>query len=148
MSCNVASPEFAVQIRLLGFHPNTQLIIKESVYMRANRSRKHRIEVAMNDQEYEEFMKHIKECGLSKQSYLLQLVKNRIPQPLPSDDFQEVIRQLRRIGNNINQVAVIANKNGSIDILKFNKAKQELDKQIVEIRKQVYLPKEITSNLD
>ena len=37
--------------------------------MRANRSRKHRIEVAMNDQEYEEFMKHIKECGLSKQSY-------------------------------------------------------------------------------
>ena len=28
--------------------------------MRANRSRKHRIEVAMNDQEYEEFMKHIK----------------------------------------------------------------------------------------
>lgn len=116
--------------------------------MRANRSRKHRIEVAMNDQEYEEFMKRIKECGLSKQSYLLQLVKNRIPQPLPSDDFQEVIRQLRRIGNNINQVAVIANKNGSIDILKFNKAKQELDKQIVEIRKQVYLPKEITSNID
>ncbi len=116
--------------------------------MRANRSRKHRIEVAMNDQEYEEFMKHIKECGLSKQSYLLQLIKNRIPQPLPSDDFQEVIRQLRRIGNNINQVATIANKNGSIDILKFNTAKQELDKQIVEIRKQVYLPKEITSNLD
>ena len=113
--------------------------------MRANRSRKHRIEVAMNDQEYEEFMKHIKECGLSKQSYLLQLIKNRIPQPLPSDDFQEVIRQLRR---NINQVATIANKNGSIDILKFNTAKQELDKQIVEIRKQVYLPKEITSNLD
>ena len=26
--------------------------------MRANRSRKHRVEVAMNDQEYEEFMKH------------------------------------------------------------------------------------------
>ena len=123
--------------------------------MRANRSRKHRIEVAMNDQEYEEFKrkgmyfeKHVEECGLSKQSYLLQLIKNRIPQPLPSDDFQEVIRQLRRIGNNINQVAMIANKNGSIDILKFNKAKQELDKQIVEIRKQVYLPKEITSNLD
>ena len=116
--------------------------------MRANRSRKHRVEVAMNDQEYEEFMKHIEECGLSKQSYLLQLVKNRIPQPLPSDDFQEVIRQLRRIGNNINQVAVIANIKGSIDILKFNKAKQELDKQIVEIRKQVYLPKEITSNTD
>ena len=30
--------------------------------MRANRTRKHRVEVAMNDQEYEEFMKHIEEC--------------------------------------------------------------------------------------
>ena len=77
--------------------------------MRANRSRKHRVEVAMNDQEYEEFMKHVEECGLSKQSYLLQLIKNRIPQPLPSDDFQEVIRQLRRIGNNINQLARYVN---------------------------------------
>ena len=67
---------------------------------------------------------------------------------LPSNDFQEVIRQLRRIGNNINQVAMIANKNGSIDILKFNKAKQELDKQIVEIRKQVYLPKETSTHID
>ena len=116
--------------------------------MRANRSRKHRVEVAMNDQEYEEFIKHVEECGLSKQSYLLQLIKNRIPQPLPSDDFQEVIRQLRRIGNNINQVATIANQKWKHRYLKFNTANQELDKQIVEIRKQVYLPKEITSNLD
>ena len=82
--------------------------------MRANRSRKHRIEVAMNDQEYEEFMKHIEDCGLSKQSYLLQLFKNRIPQPLPSNDFQEVIRQLRRIGNNINQIAHKANAENHI----------------------------------
>lgn len=65
--------------------------------MRANRSRKHRVEVAMNDQEYEEFIKHVEECGLSKQSYLLQLVKNRIPQPLPSDDFQEVIQDRKSV---------------------------------------------------
>ena len=110
--------------------------------MKRNRTRKHRVEVAMNDQEYELFLKHVEECGLSKQAYLLELVKNRVPQPLPSDDFEEVIRQLRRIGNNINQLVMIAHKNGYMDILKFNKAKEELDHQIVEIRKQVYLAKE------
>lgn len=109
--------------------------------MRGNRKRKHRVEVAMNDQEYEIFLKHVQECGMTKQTYLLFLIKNRIPQPRPSEDFQEVIRQLRRIGTNINQLTTVANKNGSIDILKFNKALEELNHQIIEIRKQVYLPK-------
>lgn len=113
--------------------------------MKANRKRKHRIEVAMNDQEYAEFIKNVEQCGLSKQSYLLLLTKNMIPQPLPCDDFQEVIRQLRYIGNNINQLTMIANKTQSIDILKFNQLRDDLNKEILEIRKSVYLPKKINN---
>lgn len=113
--------------------------------MKPNRKRKHRIEVAMNDQEYAEFIKNVEQCGLSKQSYLLLLTKNMIPQPLPCDDFQEVIRQLRYIGNNINQLTMIANKTQSIDILKFNQLRDNLNKEILEIRKAVYLPKRINN---
>ena len=69
---------------------------------------------------------------------------NRIPQPLPSDDFQEVIRQLRKIGNNLNQITVIAHKTGSIDIMKFKQAVSNLNDAIIEIREQVYLPKEVS----
>lgn len=111
--------------------------------MKPNRKRKHRIEVAMNDQEYAEFIKNVEQCGLSKQSYLLLLTKNMIPQPLPCDDFQEVIRQLRYIGNNINQLTMIANKTQSIDVLKFNELKDNLNKEILKIRKTVYLPKKV-----
>lgn len=111
--------------------------------MKVKRKRTHRVEVAMNDVEYEKFLSKVNECGLTKQKYLLMLISNRIPQPRPSSDFLEVIKQLRKIGNNINQLAVIANKNGSIDIMKFKKAMEDLNHEIVEIRKEVYLPKEV-----
>lgn len=112
--------------------------------MKQKRKRTHRVEVAMNDQEYGKFLDSVHACGLTKQAYLLFLISNRIPQPLPSDDFQEVIRQLRKIGNNLNQITVIAHKTGSIDIMKFKQAVSNLNDAIIEIREQVYLPKEIS----
>ncbi len=112
--------------------------------MKRKRKRTHRVEVAMNDQEYEKFLDSVHACGLTKQAYLLLLISDRIPQPLPSDDFQEVIRQLRKIGTNLNQITVIAHKTGSIDIMKFKQAVSNLNDAIIEIREQVYLPKEVS----
>ena len=112
--------------------------------MKKKRKRTHRVEVAMNDKEYEQFLTYVHGCGLSHQAYLLLLIKNRIPQPLPSDDFQEVIKQLRKIGNNLNQLTVIAHKTGSIDIMKYKEDMKTLNNSIVEIREQVYLPKEVS----
>mgnify|MGYP000565018350 CR=1 FL=1 len=57
--------------------------------MRANRSRKHRIEVAMNDQEYEEFMKHIEECGLSNNLIYYSLLKIEFLNPCPPMIFKK-----------------------------------------------------------
>ncbi|MCR0487271.1 MobC family plasmid mobilization relaxosome protein [[Clostridium] innocuum] len=112
--------------------------------MKKKRKRTHRVDVAMNDKEYEQILTYVHGCGLSKQAYLLLLIKNRIPQPLPSDDFQEVIKQLRKIGNNLNQLTVIAHKTGSIDIMKYKEDMKTLNNSIVEIREQVYLPKEVS----
>ena len=112
--------------------------------MKKKRKTTHRVEVAMNDKEYEQFLTYVHGCGLSQQAYLLLLIKNRIPQPLPSDDFQEVIKQLRKIGNNLNQLTVIAHKTGSIDIMKYKEDMKTLNNSIVEIREQVYLPKEVS----
>lgn len=112
--------------------------------MKKKRKRTHRVEVAMNDQEYEKFLTSVHDCGLSQQAYLLLLIKNRIPRPLPSDDFQEVIRQLRKIGSNLNQITMIAHKTESIDIMKYKEDLKALNNTIVEIREQVYLPKEVS----
>lgn len=112
--------------------------------MKRKRKRTHRVEVAMNDQEYKKFIDSVHACGLSQQAYLLFLITDRIPQPLPSDDFQEVIKQLRMIGNNLNQLTVIAHKTGSVDILKFKQAMNSLNNTIIEIREQIYLPRELS----
>ena len=116
----------------------------KGAFMRKKRKRTHRVEVAMNDQEYEKFLSSVHDCGLSQQAYLLLLIKDRIPQPLPSDDFQEVIRQLRKIGNNLNQLTAIAHKTGSIDVMKYKEDMKSLNDAIVEIREQVYLQKEVS----
>lgn len=112
--------------------------------MRKKRKRTHRVEVAMNDQEYEKFLSSVHACGLTQQSYLLCLITDRVPKPLPSEDFQEVIKQLRMIGNNLNQITIVAHKTGSVDILKFKQAMTSLNQAIIEIREQVYLPKEFS----
>ena len=109
--------------------------------MRANRKRKHRVEVAMNDKEYKEFLENIKLCGMTKQSYLLCLISNHVPQPKPSKDFYDMIRQLRQIGNNLNQLCIVANKTGNIDYHKLKYVLDTLNKSIVEIRKDVLLPR-------
>ena len=42
---------------------------------------------------------------------------------------------MRKIGNNINQLAIIANKTGNIDTKKYKYEYEELNKIILEIRK-------------
>ena len=44
--------------------------------------------------------------------------------------MEETIYQLRKIGNNINQIVLIAYKTGSIDVMKYKKNFEELQKQI------------------
>lgn len=73
-----------------------------------NRKRTHRVEVAMNDHEYKKFLESVERCGMTKQSYLLFLINNRIPQPRPKKDFYDMIKQLRVIGNNINQICGVS----------------------------------------
>ena len=105
--------------------------------MRGNRKRKHRVEVAMNDQEYEVFLNHVKKCGMTKQTYLLFLIKDRIPQPRPSEDFQEVIRQLRRIGTNINQIAHVCNARAEVTIFNYENLTR-LQSQLLKKADEVY----------
>ena len=108
--------------------------------MKKKRKRTHRVEVAMNDKEYEQFLTYVHGCGLSQQAYLLLLIKNRIPQPLPSDDFQEVIKQLRKIGNNLNQIAQKAHVLNVIDVQRYDQEVRKFNEAVRKITEAVILP--------
>ena len=109
--------------------------------MRKKRKRTHRVEVAMNDKEYKKFLEYVHECGMSKQAYLLCLINQRIPQARPHKDFYDMIKQLRKIGNNLNQLCIVANKTGNIDYHQLKYALDDLNKNIVQIRSDVLLPR-------
>ena len=79
------------------------------------RKRNNRIQVRLTDDELHEFEDNVKASGLGKEGYLRKLIKNIQPGPMPSDELVETIHHLRKIGNNLNQIAYKANINGDID---------------------------------
>ena len=112
--------------------------------MKENRTRPHRVVIHLNDDELISLNQKVEQTLYNRESYIRCLILGRTPLPKPSEDFQEVIKQLRMIGNNLNQITIIAHKTGSVDILKFKQAMTSLNEAIIEIREQVYLPKEFS----
>lgn len=106
------------------------------------RKRNIQILIRLNENENKLLLKSIEETGMTKGKYIRSLICGSIPKQTPSVDFFDTINQLRRIGNNLNQLAMIAHKSGSIDVIRYKKDIEDLNKSILEIREKVLLPEE------
>ena len=106
-----------------------------------NRSRKHTIVIKMNDTEYEKLKEILNVTGLTKQDNFLKAAFNK---PINNWENQalfkslgqmngELINQLRAVGNNINQMAIIANKEGH---LPSQKQLEEIHKELIDFREE------------
>lgn len=89
--------------------------------------------VRLTQKEFDEINERVALTGLSREEYVRSLMRMSVPPALPSDDMVETIKQLRLIENNINQLAVIAYKTGSIDTMKYSNDFEKLQNQILEI---------------
>ena len=98
------------------------------------RKRNNRIHICLTDEELAHVNELAKLSGLSREAYTRILYKNLIPRPCPSTEFLECIQQLRRIGNNMNQIAFIANSTGNIDFPNFKNCFAELQKEILILK--------------
>lgn len=92
--------------------------------------RNHEIKLRLSDDEFDYLNKAVAKTGLSREAYLRLIIQKIVPAEKPYPDLKETIDQLRRIGNNLNQIAVVAHKTGSIDVMKYKKNFNELQKQI------------------
>lgn len=100
------------------------------------------IKIRLSEEHLHRLNEIVSRTSLSREEYLRCLIFGTVPKEKPSDDFLEVIKQLRRIGNNLNQLTMVAHKTGSIDIVRYKKDIAELNKNILEIREKVLLPEE------
>lgn len=100
------------------------------------------IKIRLSEERFHQLNEIVSLTSLSREEYLRNLITGTVPKERPSEDFLEIIQQLRSIGNNLNQLTMIAHKIGSIDIVRYKKDIVELNKNILEIREKVLLPEE------
>ena len=86
------------------------------------RKRKHQVKIWMSDEEHALLKQKIKEAGLDQQTVILNAIAGHKTTSVEevaelkesNKQFADAIRQLRGIGNNVNQIARYANTVGVI----------------------------------
>lgn len=81
--------------------------------------------------------------GLSESEVIRLLISNFEPREKPSQEFYESLKDLRAIGNNLNQIARKANALDIIDKQFYQKEVNKLNEFILEFKKEFLLPKKV-----
>ena len=104
------------------------------------RNRTHEVHLRLNDQEYKALMKNAAKCNMPQQTYLRHMCTATEPREAPSADFGEYIKELRKIGNNLNQITMLANKTGSVDRAEYKANCTRLMNEINKLHEAIYFP--------
>ena len=91
------------------------------------RNRPIRFELCFNEKEFTTLTEISERMKISKAQALRFLLNKAILVEAPSIDYLKWIRELRMIGNDINQVLAIAKSNGVFNSLELQKHLNELD---------------------
>ena len=83
-----------------------------------------------------------KACGLSRSAYLRKLLHGHQPKELPPLDYYKMMQELKQIGNNLNQIAYVANSTGSIDSQEYHAMAVRVRQKIHEIERGVLEPED------
>ena len=92
----------------------------------------------MTGEELNFIQSQAKKSGFSVQEYLRRLVYDKPIQEKPPPEFHEVLKNLRQINNNMNQVAAKANAMNFIDTAKYWANVSELQRLIGKLVEETY----------
>lgn len=98
------------------------------------------IKVRLNRKEAEALDKKVRRSGLSREAYLRHLIAGSVPRDAPPPDYYSMMRELYRIGNNLNLVAQQAHTLNVIDVQKYDAAVREFTAAVKKITEAVVMP--------
>lgn len=101
---------------------------------------KARLEVRLSLSEERNLSENAKSCGLSKSAYVRQLINGYEPKQQPYFNYHAMMKELKQIGNNLNQIAFVANSTGAIDGQEYHAMALLVRQKIREIEKGVLEP--------
>ena len=90
------------------------------------RTRNHRVVFYLNDKEFEAFEEKAKRSSRSREAFIRRAIQEVQIKELPSADLYKLIWEIRRVGNNIDQILMIANTKGILNIPDLRKAISDL----------------------
>lgn len=104
------------------------------------RTRYKAVTVRLSEYEWNSLEERIEESGQNKQSYMINALLGAEIAPKEeintwkeiAGQFSELVKQLRGIATNINQIAYKANATGELPLIN---ALEEINEQVAEIRK-------------
>lgn len=102
-----------------------------------NRTRNNRFLVSLSDKEMQELKKKVQKTGLTRDAYVRMVLSGTQPRELPHPDFFEVLKTLRQISINMNQIALKANIIGFINADAYWENSRRLQEAIADIKSRM-----------
>ena len=85
-----------------------------------------KIEVYFPDAEYKAFMEKVRRTNLSISGFIRMTVADKVIREAPHVDVPLLMREVKRVGNNINQLLVLANVKEFLNTAALEAALEEL----------------------
>ena len=102
--------------------------------------------ISFTEEEFKHFEKLVSESGYTREAYIRSLINKVVPSSLITHELDTTIKLLRKIGNNMNQIAYIANATNSIDYDSYKKNYEELQGVIFDLVRTIKTPKKLEDN--
>lgn len=104
-------------------------------YVPHGRTRQHKIEVRLNDEEYFKLEDTISLMGTNRSEYLRKLIVGTRIKEKPPDDFYKYMKEFSLMGSNLNQIAERINTITKIEDWKYEDIDpKEFIKQLKRLR--------------
>lgn len=100
--------------------------------------RKIKIDLRLNDNEFERLNNDVQKTGLSREKYLRALIANKQIKPKPSTDLIYVLKELQQINNSLNLIALQASSANNVDADAYRKNVNELKLIIGKLMEVMY----------
>lgn len=89
-------------------------------------SKKRRFDIRLSESEFDDFTMKAEKAGLTKSALMRRAVKGLEVKEAPSVDVRSLMVDIIRVGNNLNQIAVVANAQQLVDIPLLHKTIDEV----------------------
>ena len=101
------------------------------------RRRKHPVQIYLDDDEYNMLCEWSSAAHRTMSDYLRELIRHSQPVAFPPIEYDEVLRELRKIGINMNQLASKAHSLGFIDEREYRADSERLWRVVAELSSQM-----------